>query len=1159
MAVGLRRTIPPRGASRAPRRAAWAALLLGLVQAAQSAPMAAEPRLTQLGAARWGVEAGLGGAWVRDIAESPDGFLWIATSNGLARFDGRRFQRFDAVRTPGLPHSGMTALAVGTDGRLWIGLEFGGLRTLRDGVVAAAPEAASLPEAALVRDILRSSDDGIWVGTDRGLWRIGPGGAVPVPLGPGAPADVRALAREGDAVWVRTRQHGLWRVESGVARPHPDAPDCLGNSVAAGAGGLFTACSAGIWRWDGGAGRWDLLLAEVGVATLFTDSRGVLWFGTQQGLARWSAGTLERRPPDAALTDWRLRAFHQDSRGDLWLGTFAGGLARLHHGPVRAFGAVEGLGLSASTAVLAVRDEVYVGSPAQGLVRWRPESHDPMRWTQADGLPGEAVWALAQDPRDPGGLWVGGDRGLAWLQDDRLVPSGPGGSRYDGEVRLLYVDPAPPHSLWLSGLSGGAREVQPQGTRVHGPEQGLLLDRVAFFHRDRRGRLLAGGREGLFVHADGRWTQMEVDGLTLRALTAITESAEGELWLASSIDGLIWWSGNDSRAFGDAEGMPFLPVHTLALDERDGLWLSGDDGLARISRREHARWRAGEGGGLPIERLGQRDGLRDAETNGWGKPSVTRIGSGELVYPTLTGVALLDTAWRPSLALAPRDIFVSGAWTGSRALPVAGSLALEPGERALRIEFSALQMRRPEALAFRYQLEGYDPAWIPAERSTEANYGRLVPGNFRFRLQARLPGTDWVEATPGLAVQAKPHFWETAQFKAVLVLLGLAAIWGLFAWRRRIDGRHTAVLAEAGRFLREVIDTSPHPIFARRRDGTYSLANRAAAGIYGLEPGQLEGRTPGALGARLDGMQALDAMDADVIRTGTEHTAPEAEVVDHEGQRRWFRLVKRPRFGPDAVTVEQVIGTAVDITAYRQAVSELRRQEASLQASTAGARRLSQKLLHAQEDERRRLARELHDDLTQRVAGLAMLAWSTLQALERDPGRDVGGNLREVALELERIANEVQTLARDLHPPALDSMGLADALRQDCATFAKRAGMAVSVDCGELPPDLAPDVALAIYRVVQEGLRNVRTHSGVREATVRLQADDAGLHLAIADDGVGFDAGDARQRRGLGLSSLDERARLAGGTLKVHSAPGRGTRLEVHIPWPVPDLPSQAR
>jgi PAS domain S-box-containing protein len=1136
-----------RSVGRAAARCALALAALTLLPATAAEPT---PGLTQMGVDRWGVKDGLGAAWVRDITEGPDGFLWVATSNGLSRFDGRRFRNYDATHTAGLPHSGIAALASGRDGRLWIGLEFGGLRVLRDGKIATAPEARGLPEDNPVRDILEDAQGTLWVGSERGLWRLGPEGAVPVLPPAEGEADVRALARQGDVVWARTRDHGLWRIQAGVAHREHDVPGCIGSGLAVVNDVVHVACADGIWRRTPGGSGWEAVSSEPGLVTLSADAQGGVWFGSRGGLARWHDGRLDVRPIDLALSDWRLRALHQDSRGDLWVGMFSGGLARLHAGAVRAFGQREGLGAATSTAVLASDDgDVFVGSVAEGLVQWRPGQGKVARWLQADGLPGETPWSLARDPRDPEGLWVAGDAGLAWLKGGRLSRTGPEGVGYVGSVRVVYVDPLPPHTLWLSGTGRGAVELTPDGPRLHDAATGLGLRRARFFHRDRSGRLLAGGLEGLYQFEDGRWSRLSVGGRPMRALTAIAESPEGDLWLASGIDGLVWSSGADASVFGNAEGLPFLPVHSLRLDRHGGLWLSGNDGLARIALSEHARWRQGELATLPIDRLGQRDGLRDAECNGWGTPASAVLANGHLLYPTLTGVALLDPAWRTDNTLAPADIYVDQVWSGQRALATEGVVALDPDERSLRVAFSAVQLLRPEALSFRYRLEGYDQDWIPVAQATESNYARLTPGNYRFRLQARLPGTDWVESSRGFELRALPHYWETPGFTAAMLGLAALAVIGLFAWRQHIDGRHAAMLEQARTFLREVIDTSPNPIFARRRDGSYSLANRAAAEVYGLLPGQVEDRPPSALGAPLAGMPALEAMDAEVIASGRECTLAEVEIVDHAGRCRWFRVMKYPLFGAGGGPVEQVIGTAVEITDHKLATLELMGKESTLRDSRSEARLLARRLLRAQEDERRHLARELHDDLTQRLAGLAMLAWGTLQSLERDPGRDVVANLREVALELERVANEVQLLSRDLHPPALETLGLAEALRAECATFAKRAQMQVEFACDDLPFDPPPEVGLAIYRIVQEALRNARTHSGMRMARVELRAGPDGLRLEVSDDGAGFDAADPSRREGLGLSSLRERARLAGGELDVASSKGKGTRLVFRVGW----------
>jgi PAS domain S-box-containing protein len=1117
-----------------------------------AAPSGQEIGLAQLGVERWGPDAGLAGSWVRDIVEGPDGFIWIATSNGLSRFDGRSFANFSAANTPELPHSAISALANGANGRIWIGLAYGGVRVLVDGSIRREPAFDLLPEGTGVLDLLEDPSGVLWVATEQGLWKIVAGSAEQVaPTVDGREAVVHTLflSASGDT-WARTARHGIWRIVEGKAINVADAPGCVGNGVAVDSvGSIFTTCAEGIWRRDGASEVWSQLAPNPSVGRVLLDRRGGLWFGAREGLTRWSGGALDMRPLDDQLRDWRVRAFLEDSRGDVWIGTFAGGLTRLRRGPVRAFGASEQLPIQGTTAVLAgTSGDLWIGAWRQGLLQWRPGSGIQQHWTSENGLPGHTAWALATDARRPDGVWVGGDQGLAWIEAGRLQSRGPGDIAYSAPLRLIYADPLQADTLWVSGETGGAVELGPGRQIAHDRGRGLPLDRVLFFHRDRAGRLLAGGREGLFQLDQGQWSAIAPAGAPMRSLIAITEQPDGSLWLSSEVDGLIRISADGVTRYGLDQALPFWPTYSLELDQSGWLWLSGEEGLARMRLDDHERWRRGELASIPFERLARRDGLRDIECNGWGSPASTRLVDGTLVYPTNAGIALVDSTGLPAVALSANEIYVESASAGERAVSIAEPVRLADFERSLRIGFSAIELLRPEAVSFRYRMDGFDRDWIAASQVSEANYAHLAPGNFRFHLQARLPGREWVDAAHSLEVVVEPQIVESTWFRASLAALIIGLALGVFRWRLKLEKRHARVLGRARAFLRDVIDTSPNPIFARRRDGGYTLANRAAAEVYGLTPDQVEGQTPRPLGKELPGMAPVDALDAEVIASGEERVLPEIEIVDHADRRRWFRVVKRPGFAADGRTVEQVIGTAVDVTDFKLAELRLTREQGKLRRSREEARRLSRQLLRAQEDERRRLAQEMHDDLTQRLAGLAMLAWSTSQALERDSGRDVRKNVEEIAGELERVANEVGAMSRELHPPALTRLGLADALCTECTTFAKRTGMEVRFESAGTIVGPEAEVGLALYRIVQEGLRNSLAHSGARQAQVTLSGDERELRLEISDCGAGFDPAATTLKPGLGLSSMRERARLIGGEIEFDAAPGLGTRITVRVP-----------
>jgi len=206
---------------------------------------------------------------------------------------------------------------------------------------------------------------------------------------------------------------------------------------------------------------------------------------------------------------------------------------------------------------------------------------------------------------------------------------------------------------------------------------------------------------------------------------------------------------------------------------------------------------------------------------------------------------------------------------------------------------------------------------------------------------------------------------------------------------------------------------------------------------------------------------------------------------------------------------------------------------------------LGRRLLRAHEEERTALARELHDDVTQRLAALAIDVGLAELGV---PDEQRASQLRAVREGLSRLSEDVHTLAYQLHPAVLEELGLVEALRTACERFERRDAVTLSLDLAPEADGLGKDAALCLFRVAQEALNNVTRHAGARAASVALRRVDGGLLLAVRDDGVGFDPAGLGARGRLGLASMRERVRLLNGTLEVESAPGRGTAIVAWVP-----------
>jgi len=231
----------------------------------------------------------------------------------------------------------------------------------------------------------------------------------------------------------------------------------------------------------------------------------------------------------------------------------------------------------------------------------------------------------------------------------------------------------------------------------------------------------------------------------------------------------------------------------------------------------------------------------------------------------------------------------------------------------------------------------------------------------------------------------------------------------------------------------------------------------------------------------------------------------------------------------------------------QEEASEHERIRADLQESREEYRWLAGNLLMSQEKERRRLARELHDDITQRLAALSIEA-GRLEKEYRDSPEPLGGKLKGIGKELMQLSGDVHSLSRQLHPSILDDLGLSETMRIECARFSRREGFAVSYEPENVPRDLPEDVKLCLYRVLQEGLRNVVKHADATRVRVRLSGDGGALRFALEDDGIGFSPDGPGRRPGLGLISVKEQVHLAGGDFSLESRPGEGTVIRVTVP-----------
>jgi PAS domain S-box-containing protein len=255
-----------------------------------------------------------------------------------------------------------------------------------------------------------------------------------------------------------------------------------------------------------------------------------------------------------------------------------------------------------------------------------------------------------------------------------------------------------------------------------------------------------------------------------------------------------------------------------------------------------------------------------------------------------------------------------------------------------------------------------------------------------------------------------------------------------------------------------------------------------------------------------------------------------------DGTYRWLCAVASPRVNGDG-SFAGFIGSAVDVTDQKMAHEALEK--------------VSGQLLEAQEKERSRLARELHDDICQRLSMLSL----KIEKVTKDSGRgqmSVRDQLETIWQECSDLTGDVQALSHELHPSIIDNLGLASAVKSFCRDVSEQNGVAVEFVSRNIPNPLSREISLSLFRVVQEAIHNARKYSGQKHFEVQLEAKDAQIELEVSDRGVGFDLADVKNGNGLGLVSMAERIHQVNGTFKIDSQPNIGTRICARVPLAAP-------
>jgi len=779
---------------------------LALYSVLTSGAFALDPRrsMTQYSRTVWTQELGLPQDTIRGgIAQTPDGYLWLGTDEGIARYDGYEFVIFNDVNSD-LPSNSVTTLAATPDGSLWIGTGKG-LTRYKDGRFRTYTAKDGLPDSEIIRLSVDSSG-ALWIVAGVSLSKFQDGKFTNFAAGPQmSVAPVRAVCEDRHHNLVIAGYEGVVRFSGGKFTPILPAQYLDGNTI----------------------------------NSVLADRRDNIWVGGSQGLLEVSpSGAVRRFTAQDGLADPFVRALYEDRDGAIWLGG-NGGLARLENG---RFAFAQGPGEEPYIVYGLLEDregDLWVGADS-GLTRMSDNLFAV--YGKSEDLPSDELDVVFQD--HAGRVWVGfHDSGLMLFSPSRRLYTERDGL---GATDVFSIRETHSGDLLVSTRLGMAR-LSDGRFRIHAAEDPLGRRSVFDAMEDSSGRIWLASTTGLSQLRDGReWNVIPGGPLIANAVVTLLEGADGAVWAGTYGKGLWRVKGDDLRLFTTADGLASDQVRALyrdpdgtiwigsfggglsayrdgrfyAFTARDGLlsdnianitgdgdflWLSTSRGLCRVSKRQLWDFAGRRAAALTPENYGVEDGLRSAQCAAY--PNAhggTRTSDGRLWFTTIRGLAILDPKARRLQTPAPNVHLVSLTADG-RSIDVYSPARIAPGAGHLQLRYDAIHLSAPERVQYSYRLEGLDKTWWRAGARRTAGYN-LGHGHYRFVVRAETPDSPPAEAS--FAFEMLPHFYETIWFRMACAAPLLGAGWAAYRLRlRRIGNRFALVLEERARLAREIHDT----------------------------------------------------------------------------------------------------------------------------------------------------------------------------------------------------------------------------------------------------------------------------------------------------------------------------------------------------------------
>jgi signal transduction histidine kinase/ligand-binding sensor domain-containing protein len=719
---------------------------------------------TEYIAQQWEVSEGLPQSTVRCITQSKDGYLWIGTWNGLARFDGVRMMVYRPNSEPALESGNILFLYSDSHGALWIGTSPGGLVRYRNGRFERFDSTNGIAATA-IHHMTEDRFGRMWFATERGVYSYD--GKNFIHYTDGFVSQV--LTFPGGDMLVGMVDSALCVQVNGNSFKTKERYHIGGYRVAIDTAGAvwYSVRERGLVQRKDGKELSDKRLRETPIKEVYILRNGEKWLVTQNNVRVLSGTALTTIGEVNGIRMTDITALFDDREGNVWIGKEGGGLIRLKRKTITTYAKKTGFPADLIMSGLETKTgRVLIGTWDQGLLKQSKESQS--RFVKVPLLKSEPSVCTMLRTRENKiyiGTW---GRGLFVMENDHVRPISRG--MLNAAISVVSIAEDIHGGIWVGTAHNGIQYFKGSEEKVWNTASGLSSNSVK--------SVLAARNGDVWVSVDGHGVNRisnntvtvykKGSGLIDDFTNPIYEDSEGVVWIGTN-HGLSRYKNGTFSHVMEAQGLFDETIKQIIEDDCGFFWIGSVHGIFRISKTDLNSAADGTNGKLQCLTIGKEDGMLNEEVGGGGTPRCWKTSDGKLWFATSQGVVVLDPRLVTSSPLPP-SVMIEDVWIENRPVPMDGTITMQPGETKIELGYTAISFASPRKIRFKYFLQGFDKAWNDAGTARLARYTNLDPGEYKFRIAASNNAGVWNENDASLTIVILPPYYAAWWFRSLIVL-----------------------------------------------------------------------------------------------------------------------------------------------------------------------------------------------------------------------------------------------------------------------------------------------------------------------------------------------------------------------------------------------------